>query len=311
MKIETLYNLLQPLSHIGESESTTSFLNTINVVNNGQLAEVFALTGNAIRGTLRDCAARYMLDRLNIKVPKKEFNILFSGGNISGSLTTDIDQAKKYRKLLPLVSVFGAGVGNQILNGKITQGFAFPVCQETTSIVQNTLDGIKHSLFDLSWKQQTGSVNFTRFDDLKNTNLQKYYSREVEKGTKNKKEEADSASTQMRYEVEYLIPGSQLYHNLILNTDNTIEIGCFYSALKEFSKSPCLGGMAGKGFGMMDAFFYIDGAKAITIDNCGFNFIDKSHEAYLESYNEFLDSYKEDVIEFLNAKHIQEDDTNI
>ena len=51
MKIETIYTLQQPLSHIGESESTVSFLNTIRIVANGKVEEVFALTGNSIRGT--------------------------------------------------------------------------------------------------------------------------------------------------------------------------------------------------------------------------------------------------------------------
>ena len=109
MKFEIIYTLEQPLSHIGESESTISFLNTIRMAVNGKVEEVFALTGNSIRGTLRDCAARHLLNMLNVKVGKKEFNILFSGGNISGSMSTDIDQAKKYRTLLPMISLFGAG----------------------------------------------------------------------------------------------------------------------------------------------------------------------------------------------------------
>ena len=135
MKIETIYTLKQPMSHIGESESTVSFLNTIRICTDGKVSEVFALTGNAIRGTLRDCAARNILDMLGIKLQKKEFNILFSGGNISGTLNTDIDQAKAYRELLPVISIFGAGVGNQILSGKMTQSFAIPVCKETVQII--------------------------------------------------------------------------------------------------------------------------------------------------------------------------------
>ena len=70
MKIEFEYTLKQALSHIGESEGTTTFLNTIRVLSEGKVQEVFAYTGNAIRGTLRDCAARYLLNLLGVKVDK-------------------------------------------------------------------------------------------------------------------------------------------------------------------------------------------------------------------------------------------------
>lgn len=298
MKIETIYSLVQPLSHIGESESTTSFLNTINIVNNGKAEEVFALTGNSIRGTLRDCAARYMLNRLGIKLHKKEFNILFSGGNIAGSFTTDIDQAKMYRELVPLVSVFGAGVGNQILQGKITQGFVLPVCKETSKIIPSDPKRIKLELFGLSWKQQTGSINFTRFDDIKNNNLHMYY-KDTDKENEKKKNDG-SASTQMRYEVEYYAAGGQLYHQIILNTSDDIETGCFFSALKEFSSSPFLGGMAGKGFGMVDASFYSENNRIVEIYNSNF-LLAPEYQYKLKKYDAMLEERKKEIIDFLDG----------
>lgn len=293
MKIETVYTLQQPLSHIGESESTVSFLNTIRVVSGGKVQEVFALTGNAIRGMLRDCASRYLLDALNARVGKKEFNILFSGGNISGSMSTDIDQAKKYRELLPIISIFGAGVGNQILQGKMTQGFGLPVCLETDGIIPES-ESINDNLRATSWKALTGTVNFTRFDDSKNANYHPYLNVETEE------KEKDSASTQMRYEVEYLVPGAQLYHVINLSTDCGIEIGAFVSALEEFSKSPILGGMGGKGFGLCNAEIIADGEWFSTIKNGEIVLCEKAEKALAE-YKAFLSGSKDEIIEFLGA----------
>lgn len=293
MKIETIYTLQQPLSHIGESESTVSFLNTIRIVVNGKAEEVFALTGNAIRGMLRDCAARHLLDMLDVKVGKKEFNILFSGGNISGSMSTDIDQAKKYRELLPIISLFGAGIGNQILAGKMTQGFALPVCRETQEIVPD-IDCIKGELKDTSWKSLTGTINFTRFDDSKNVNLQGYIQGD------NDNTDKDSASTQMRYEVEYLVPGAQLYHIINLCTDTDIELGAFVAALEDFSHSPVLGGMGGKGFGLCEAELIADGDFFAKIENGDISLCDKAKNA-LHEYNQFIADNSDEIIKFLGA----------
>lgn len=293
MKIETIYTMQQPLSHIGESESTVSFLNTVRIAVNGKVEEVFALTGNSIRGMLRDCAARHLLDRLDVKVGKKEFNILFSGGSISGSMSTDIDQAKKYRELLPMISIFGAGVGNQILAGKLTQGFAFPVCLETDGIVPKA-DGIKEGLRKNSWKNLTGAVGLTRFDDSKNVNHQKYLQKENDNADK------DSASTQMRYEVEYLVPGSQLYHVINLCPDTDAELGAFVAALEEFSHSPILGGMGGKGFGLCVAGLTADGGFFAEIGNGSIKLCGMAQEA-LTAYEQFIAENAEEIIQFLGA----------
>jgi len=301
VKIETIYTLKQPFSHIGESESTTSFLNTIYIAVNGKMQEIFALTGNAIRGTLRDCAARYLLNKLNIKLHKNEFNILFSGGNISGSLVTDIDQAKIWRELVPMISIFGAGVGNQILQGKLTQSFALPVCTETQELIPSYVH-VKNELFGLGWKEQTGTINFTRFDDTKNINLHQYIRRETDK--ENKKNEKE-ASTQMRYEVEYYVAGGQLYHLFNFLPENNIEIGVFASALQEFSKNPFLGGMAGKGFGLVDTEYTCgsDICAKITDGILSFNNVSETPGLgeCLKEYNTFLADNKNDITEFLKG----------
>lgn len=293
MKIETIYTLQQPLSHIGESESTVSFLNTIRIAVNGKVEEVFALTGNAIRGTLRDCAVRHLLDSLSVKVGKKEFNMLFSGGNISGSMSTDIDQAKKYRELLPVISLFGAGVGNQILAGKMTQGFALPVCRETQEIIPD-INCVKSELKNTSWKSLTGTINFTRCDDSKNVSYQGYLQAD------NDNTDKDSASTQMRYEVEYFVAGAQLYHVINLCTDIDIELGVFVAALKDFSCSPILGGMGGKGFGLCEAELIADGEFFAKIENSNIRLCDKAKNA-LNEYNQFIADNSDEIIKFLGA----------
>jgi hypothetical protein len=250
-RIETIYTLLQPLSHIGESESTQSFLNTTTVVNDGKPEEVFVYTGNAIRGMLRDCGARYLLNKLNIQVPLKAFHLLFSGGSIGGAQSLDIDQARIIRKALPFVSLFGGGVGNQILDGKLKQTFAYPICKETNDIIPSYVEKS-----DYSWRHFTNVIEFSRKDDEKNVNLTDQFllqsQTELIEGGATSKKKKDGPATQMRYGVEYLAAGTKLWHRWdIICTE--LELGAFVSCLHEWQKQPYLGGMSGKGFGLVQA----------------------------------------------------------
>lgn len=293
MNISCIYTLRQPLSHIGESESTVSFLNTVRVVNNDNVEEVFAYTGNAIRGTLRDCGAKYLLDTIrstdgneDFKVSKKMFHILFSGGNITGEQKNDIDQIVQIRKKLPFVSLFGAGIGNQILAGKMAQGFALPICAETTGIIPRWItDNSSYSL-DLGWKQLTGTIQFSRKDDLKDV-LLNGYAAQVE-------EEADKS--QMRYEVEYVSAGTQLYHEIILDNLTPLELGAFISCIKAWADKPILGGMSSKGFGLTDLNIY-DGdtqRKIIKVVDNKISIVDEYH-THLNNYKKFIIENVDDI----------------
>lgn len=312
--IETVYTLKQPLSHIGESESTETFLNTVRVLNNGKPVEVFAYTGNAIRGAWRDAGAMYLLDKLGeIKVPKKMFHILFTGGAISGDQKIDTEAAKQIRAILPFVSIFGGGIGNQILSGKIDQTFAFPVCSETTEIVPHGVDKINYSAQETSWRKMTGEVSFTRKDDSKDTLGDKYIAKNVLlTGEVDEKKKKDEPATQMRYTVEHLIPGVQLWHSLNI-TCNEVELGALVASIHKWAERPYLGGMSGKGFGLVDACFEVveaDGSRTAFVDLTDGVLqlaepAKSAKEQYdtmlLDLYNQYLEGSKSEIIGLLES----------
>ena len=82
------YKLRSPASHIGETASTGSYFQTIKT-SSGRLP---IITGNSVRGILRDCGAKELLDRLGIAVDKDIFHILFSGGNLNGTVKMDVEK---------------------------------------------------------------------------------------------------------------------------------------------------------------------------------------------------------------------------
>ena len=120
-----------PLSHIGETISTGSYLVQEPILQpDGSIEEVFCYSGNAWRGQLRDLSATYMLTQLKTTVPLEAFHLLYSGGRIGGEQKVDIGAARAMRSAIPHVSLFGGGVGNQILPGKLRVSNAYPICAE-------------------------------------------------------------------------------------------------------------------------------------------------------------------------------------
>lgn len=287
-KLEIKYTLKSPLSHIGESNSTTSFLNDLQIVTEDGLEEIFIYSANAFRGQWRDLGAKHLVEKLGKKLDLSSFHVLFSGGNISGSQSADIDQAREIREKLPLVSLFGGGVGNQILEGCMKVGFGYPACLEAKGIINQEL--FSESALSRKSGEYTSDIEFTRTDDSKGE-LGVRHLADVDGAGKKKK---GSASTQMRYEVEHLVPGTQLYQEVFLDT-NDLEEGAFWNTLQEFAKSPYLGGMSGKGFGKVDFEVYEEGELVFAakdgevVKNENSNLVD----LYLTHLDEFILSGEE------------------
>jgi hypothetical protein len=319
LTIETIYTLTQPLSHIGESESTQSFLNTVRILAGGKVQDVFCYSGNALRGAWRDCGAKYMMDKLgnDFKLPKKAFHMLFTGGSISGEQSADVEAAKQLRTVVPILSVLGCAAGNQILEGKIKQTMAYPVCLETARLIPRDIPEIDYANTEISWRKLTGTIQFSRKDDAK-TDIGDRYLASGESAAlltgevKENKKEGD-APTQMRYEVEYLVPGTQLYHRMTLSNCSEVELGAFVSCLAEWSKEPVLGGMSGRGFGQVNAVFKFsrpgeDREHFLTVSDGQLlmsPLAQSSKEAYdqhlINMYNQYLTDNQSHIVKLLEG----------
>lgn len=239
-----------PLSHIGETISTITYLVEEPILQpNGEIEDVFIYNGNAWRGQLRDLAAMYMLNKLGITVGLDAFHLLFSGGKISGDQSIDLNQARAMRKAIPMISVFGGGVGNQILPGKLRIGGSYPVCIEAIPALR---DEYHLACLDSSYRQLTTEKSFTRTDDGKNPNLMPVLNSDsvalLEAPDKKTKKDGD-ASTQMRMTSELLITGVKLVHEIHLMGVSDVELGVIVSALNKFAENPYIGGQCNRGHG--------------------------------------------------------------
>lgn len=279
--ISGVYELLSSLSHIGETSGIDSYLNTQQIINNGAVEDVFVYSGNAIRGALRDAAATFLLTQGDAekKVSNDLFQLLFSGGNISGEQKTDIGKFIKIREDIPMVSVFGGGIGSSILSGKICVSDGYPLCEEAINILPKEYE----KECTLSWKKLTGERSYTRQDDSKNVLKNEFMSEQKE--DKKKKGEA---STQMRYTVETLNAGAKIWQMIQLNDLTEIELGCLVSAIYEMSKLPYLGGKKNIGMGRYKLNYKYQSKDFISLEKDGNIILSELTESALSTYKEHI-----------------------
>jgi len=255
VRLTFLYQTRAPLSHIGESISTETYLVQHPILQpDGRIEEVFAYSGNAVRGQWRDLAAIYMLEKLgNARVPLEIFHLLFSGGKIGGDQKNDIAALRAFRSTLPCFSIFGGGVGNQIIPGKLRVSCLYPLCREAIPMLP---DDLHDKARGIEYRGMTFQAHYARKDDSKDVrllpNLAEAESLALE-GNGGKRKPDDEVKQQMRMTSELLAPGVLLYGECDCLDITEIEMGALVSALHAFSRSPVLGGQGNKGHGRVSA----------------------------------------------------------
>jgi CRISPR type IV-associated protein Csf2 len=269
---EGTMTLLTSCSHIGESFGINSKLRREKIIQpDGSAEEVPVISGNSIRGILRDRGMLHMLRTLGYGVNEETgevrglslaaFYFLFSGGALTktGDRGLDVDEARRWRDLIPLVAIFGGAMGNQIMPGKCKIGKAIPICSETAHLLsERFVDGNElKSIWDLCQEEA-----YTRRDDEKNEKLRQLIAprvrglleanaaKEREKlGTSDDVAGETGQKQQMRYYVETLAAGTRLFWEVTLDDVTDLEFEAFAVCLAEFARWPYIGGKSGVGHG--------------------------------------------------------------
>jgi hypothetical protein len=271
---------LSSISHIGENRGITSLLRREKIVaGDGTVEEVPIFSGNGIRGMLRDRGMLHMCRSIGYGEPDENgvpcglslaaFYFLFSGGSLVGnkekskpvSRGIDVDLARNMRSNIPLISIFGAAIGNQIMPGKLKCGKLIPLCAETAHIVPKSLSSnCNASIWDMVQRE-----SYARRDDEKNDNLRGLIEPEARKRLETnaalKRAAIDEPDTdtgahqQMRYSVETLASGTRFFWELCLDDVTDTEFEAFCITLAEFSRLPYIGGKSSIGHGKISVRF--------------------------------------------------------
>lgn len=236
--------LRTPLQHGADTNlgTTRLFRSQKMVGTGGEVHRVPVYSGNAVRGMMRDIAGFQLLEALGISVPPHVFDFLTSGGSLTQKGTTvDLGLARRLRERIPMIGLFGGGVGNQIIEGKTIFLQGTPICQETTHLLPRycrEAPSAKLCIRDLRQIEYA-----TRRDDKKKESSQKHI-----EGPIPERAEGEVA-TQMKFETETLAPGTCLRFGFICEGVTDSEWRTLCMALIGFLKRPFLGGRAAAGYG--------------------------------------------------------------
>lgn len=220
------------------------------------------ISGNSLRGQLRDLLARDFLDRLSeddepIQVSDTLSNALYSGGSLertAGAGKLNRRMLNGIREHIPPLSLLGTAIQDQMVEGRIDVGQLLPVSVETNAYTGRDSD--------LSVFEFVDETFYTRQDDRVGGR------------------QGDEDAQQMKYDIEVLVPGTKLHHDLTLRTGHTdLEAACLGHAFELFDERPVLGGMSARGLGKVE--FDYDGLP----DG--------------EPYREWIETNRDEIREFI------------
>lgn len=248
---------LAPLSHGADVKAGNNTLYRrmqIIAKNNGTLSLPY-YAGNAFRGQMRDLLADHLLSTLGIgsvKLSPWFHYAIYEGGSLSevkskgkpasgptketmkkigegANSTLSTEKVNNFRDLLPLLSLFGCAIGNQMTEGRTDFLDYLPECPETG------FSGKQPASQFTDWKF------FTRRDD--------------------RAEGSEDDNNAMIVNVETLKPGVVLIGGIDVRPRiKEIELACLHLGILEMIKVGTIGGMSRQGWGkvLMVADVHLD-----------------------------------------------------
>lgn len=303
---EGIARALQSISHQGESAGGTgTIFHREKFAVGGRVLSLPTLTGNQFRGLIRRYGVKFMLHELgDPTLTPAAFHFLTSGGALTkdSGRGLDMGQARHLRSLIPLVGVLGGACGRQIMEGKLQVGKWYPLCAELQSFIPERYwqeVEMGQSIYDFMQSEP-----YSRMDEAKSESWQQYLPEPQRalleapktKVAKDGKEVAvKGVAQQMRYEPETMAAGTRFYLWMNLNDATPLEQAALASALYAWSQTPFVGGLSGKGHGLVE------------LDLAGWTRIaplahfDESRFAInpAEEYREHLQSHKEEIMNAL------------
>lgn len=277
----------------------------------GTVEDVPVISGNGLRGLLRDRGMFHMCRSLGYGVneetgevlglPLPAFYFLFSGGALTkggGGNGLDIDRARELRSLIPLVGIFGGALGNQIMPGKLKVDKMIPICAETKHLLPEPWsDAEVPSIWEYLQEEM-----YTRKDDEKHEHLRQLIAPEVrgllETAAATKRnapsqpviQDDTGQKQQMMYYVETFAAGTKFFWSLVLDDVTDIEFDAFAVALGEFARMPFIGAKSNVGLGRVQVRF--DKWHTVDARLASGNKLDtplgRRYQAHLEQHGEHI-----------------------
>ena len=238
------YEAQTPISHGSDEDfGMEQRLRTIEMAvrENGDLyhEDIPVISGNSLRGQLRDLLAEDFLTRISgdedpIELGDSLSNAFWAGGSLqrtAGPGKLNRRMLNGMREQIPPLSLLGTALSDQMLQGRLNMGMLTPIATETESYTGRESE---HSVF-----QFVDETFYTRMDDRVGGRQE------------------DEDTQQMKYTVQILTPGTRFDHWMALEGATDVERACLGHAMDLFEASPHVGGQKAVGHGEV-AFEYDD-----------------------------------------------------
>lgn len=239
------YEAQTPISHGSDEDfGMEQRLRTIEMTvrENGELyhEDIPVVSGNSLRGQLRDLLAEDFLGRISddedpVELGDSLSNAFWAGGSLqrtAGPGKLNRRMLNGIREHIPPLSLLGTALSDQMLEGRLNMGMLTPIATETASYTGRESD---HSVFEF-----VDETFYTRMDDRVGGRQE------------------DEDTQQMKYTVQILTPGTRFDHWMALEGATDVERACLGHAMDLFEASPHVGGQKAVGHGRV-SFEYDEG----------------------------------------------------
>lgn len=253
-----LLTLATPMHHGGDEVlgTTRPFRTLKRACSDGKVRRIPFYAGNALRGVLRDHAAKELMEALGEPLPPNVYDFFTSGGALAKGSDTgtgiDVGFLKALVAAVPMVAVFGGSARGTIMAGKLKIDQMLPVCRETASVLPAFCR--EHPTAALSYRDLLDTDFGTRKDDKKQAlaSGDPHLAGEGDWTTAligGEEVRTDLPATQMKYEQEVLIGGAALRWGFSLKSATLREWNVLRLALARFAEARHVGAKGAVGYG--------------------------------------------------------------
>lgn len=264
--LDGVATVVSSIIHGGDRAGTVTYLRREQIVQpDGSVEDVPVLSGNALRGILRDHSAEMLWMQLGQpELAMPVFHALWSGGSLAkagSGKALDPVRLAQLRRLVPHVAIFGAAGGGRIIEGKLRVGKLVPLVTETAHIVPDRL--ASHCMS--TYEDRVQLEHYTRTDDGRKATWRELGAAPqpaalttcatgalITADPATGEVEPDEETTQMRYGVETLAAGTRLWCSFGLSHVTDLEWAWFCQILAQWTASGGhIGGRSAVGHGRL------------------------------------------------------------
>lgn len=242
---------LSSIAHGGETLGTVTYLRREAFLTPQGRTDIPVISGNAVRGALRDTAAAMTWEALGKpQLSLAVMHALWAGGALAKTRTQPLtgQRLADLRAMVAHIGVFGTAGGGRIIDGALTVGKLVPICTQTAHLLPETLTADPlpdmHDLLQIEW--------YSRIPD----------GERLTEVTGTLDDDANIDDGLMRYGAETFIAGTRFHAMFALNNATDTEHGYFTDVLNTWLEHATVGGKTGRGHGRL--LFHLNHNEATT-----------------------------------------------